>query len=73
MRFLLTSILFVGLLYSSYEEGEFVSEDDQNITQLTCYARNDYGVDDPWKLSDWNGELNGGHYNIIYIEMAASW
>ena len=73
MRFLLASILLLGLLYSNYQEGEFVNEDDQNITQITCYAGNDYAIDDPWKLSDWNGELNGGHYNIIYIEMAASW
>ena len=73
MRFLLTFTLLLGLLYSSYEEGEFVSEDDQNITQITCYSGNDYEVDDPWKLSDWNGALNGGNYNIIYVEMAASW
>ena len=73
MRFLLTFILLLGLLYSNYDEGEFVSEVDQNITMTTCYAGNDYEVDDPWKLSDWNGTLNGGHYNIVYIEMAASW
>ena len=73
MRFLITSILLLGLLYPAYQEGEFVSEDDQNITMTTCYAGNDYGVDDIWKLSDWNGALNGGHYNVVYIEMAASW
>ena len=28
---------------------------------------------DSWKLADWNGELNGGNYNIVYIELAASW
>ena len=39
----------------------------------TCYAGNDYAIDDIWKLADWNGELNGGNYNIIYIEMSASW
>ena len=73
MRFLITLILLLGLLYPSYQEGEYVSEEDQNIAMATCYAGNDYEVDDSWKLSDWNGNLNGGHYNVVYIEMAASW
>ena len=73
MNFLFIFVSLLGFLYSSYQEGEFVSESDQNITMPTCYAGNDYAVDDIWKLSDWNGALNGGHYNIVYIEMAASW
>ena len=58
---------------SRYEEGEYVSEDHQYITQSTCYAGNGYGDGDDWKLADWNGDLNGGHFNIVYVEMAASW
>ena len=74
MRYLISLILLFSFLVPiPYEEGEYVSEHDQNITMTTCYAGNDYGVDDLWKLSDWNGGLNGGHYNIVYIEMAASW
>ena len=73
MNFLFIFVSLLGFLYSSYQEGEFVSESDQNITMATCYAGNDYAVDDIWKLADWNGALNGGHYNIVYIEMAASW
>ena len=74
MRYLIINILLLASLYSiPYEEGEYVSEEHQYITQTTCYAGNDYEVGDDWKLADWNGALNGGHYNIIYIEMAASW
>tara|TARA_Y100001960_G_scaffold329981_1_gene422772 strand:- start:1081 stop:1302 length:222 start_codon:yes stop_codon:yes gene_type:complete len=73
MNLLFIFVSLLGFVYSSYQEGEFVSESDQNITMTTCYAGNDYAVDDIWKLSDWNGALNGGHYNIVYIEMAASW
>jgi len=74
MRYLTISILLLGFLYAiPYEEGEYVREEDQYITQTTCYAGNDYEVGDDWKLADWNGALNGGNYNIIYIEMAASW
>ncbi len=73
MRYFLNFILLLGFLYSNYDVGEFVSEQDQNIEMTTCYAGNDYAIDDIWKLADWNGELNGGNYNIIYIEMSASW
>ena len=74
MYYLLSIIFLLNtMLAIPYEEGEYVSEHDQNITMTTCYAGNDYGVDDLWKLADWNGDLNGGQYNIIYVEMAASW
>ena len=74
MKFLLMFILLSTFIFSGYyQEGEYVSEEHQNITMATCYAGNDYEVDDSWKLADWNGNLNGGQYNIVHIEMAASW
>ena len=75
MHYLLFSfILSINFLYGlPYQEGEYVSEAHQNITQSTCYAGNGYEEGDIWKLADWNGALNGGNYNIIYVEMAASW
>ena len=41
--------------------------------QATCYAGNEYDVPDDWKLADWNGAINGGNYNVIFIEMHATW
>ena len=74
MYYLLSIVFLLNtMLAIPYEEGEYVSEEDQNITMATCYAGNDYEVDDSWKLADWNGNLNGGQYNIVHIEMAASW
>ncbi len=73
MYYLLPIFLFSTIFAIPYEEGEYVSEEHQNITKETCYAGNGYVGGDPWKLADWNGELNGGHYNIVYVEMAASW
>ena len=32
-----------------------------------------YDVGDSWKLADWNGATNGGHYTVIFIEMSATW
>ena len=57
----------------AYNVGDLISESDQNITKTTCYAGNGYGSGDPWKLSDWNGAMNGGDYNVIFIAMHASW
>ena len=58
---------------SVYDVGDVVSDAHQNITKSTCYAGNDYDVDDNWKLADWNANSNGGHYNVIFIEMTATW
>jgi len=53
--------------------GDYISDAHQNITKSTCYAGNGYEVNDNWKLADWNGATNGGHYTVIFIDMAATW
>ena len=58
---------------SVYDVGETVSTTHQNITKSTCYAGNEYEINDDWQLADWNGAVNGGHYNVIFIEMSATW
>ena len=58
---------------SVYDVGDIVSDTHQNITKSTCYAGNDYDLGDSWKLADWNGSNNGGHYTVIFIEMSATW
>ena len=64
---------FLGSVFANYNVGQFISESDQNVTKSTCYAGNGYNVGDNWKLADWNGDLNGGHYNVIFIDMSATW
>ena len=58
---------------SVYNVGDIVSTQHQNISKSTCYEGNDYNVGDSWSLADWNGATNGGHYNVIFIEMSATW
>tara|TARA_B100001029_G_C14969855_1_gene399546 strand:- start:716 stop:937 length:222 start_codon:yes stop_codon:yes gene_type:complete len=61
----------VSILFSSvYNEGDVVSLVHQNQTFSVCSG--DYYLEDI-KLSDFNGELNGGHNTIIMIDMSASW
>ena len=76
MRF---GILFVLLSSFSmlsalpYCAGDQVSTAHQNISHEVCAGFEDYGTGDTFKLSDYNGELNGGNYHIILIDMSASW
>ena len=72
---------FIPLLFSlstfifpqSYCAGDQVSIEDQNFGFEVCYGSGDYSVGDTWTLSDFNGDLNGGDYHIIFIDMSASW
>ena len=57
----------------SYCAGEQVSTAHQNISHEVCAGFEDYEAGDTFKLSDYNGELNGGNYHIILIDMSASW
>ena len=58
---------------SPYCAGEQISLSHQNINHAVCASFDDYEVGDSFKLSDYNGEVNGGDYNIIFIDMSASW
>ena len=75
MRGIILSLLTIcSISFASvYDVGDIISTTHQNLTQSTCFAGNGYGVNESWKLADWNGATNGGHYNVIFIDMSASW
>ena len=74
IKYILTLLISTNIIIASvYDVGDFVSQSDQNITKETCYAGNDYDVGDNWKIADWNGATNGGHYTVIFIDMSATW
>ena len=58
---------------NDYDVGEIISDSHQNVTQPTCFSGNEFTTGDSWKLADWNGATNGGHYTVIFIEMSATW
>ena len=66
-------ILLVGTALT-YEVGETISMNHQNMDFDICYAPqldpNDDGV---FNFSEYNGDLNGGQYYVIFLEMMASW
>ena len=73
-KIIITITAICSLSFASvYNVGDYISDTHQNITKSTCYSGNDYEVNDDWKLADWNGATNGGHYTVIFIDMAATW
>ena len=73
-KIIITITAICSLSFASvYDVGDTISDTHQNITKSTCYAGNEYENGDSWKLADWNGATNGGHYTVIFIEMSATW
>ena len=68
-------ILFMALgLSFAYEVGDQINIIDHNKTFEICYGNNlDLDGDGEIKLADFNGDLNGGHYYVILIDMSATW
>ena len=74
IKYIFTFSIAVGFSFASvYDVGDIVSDTHQNVTKSSCFAGNDYGVGDDWKLADWNGATNGGHHTVIFMEMSATW
>ena len=76
MRIEIISVFLICLRMLSaqtYCSGDQVSIVHQNISHEVCAGFGDYETGDTFKLSDYNGELNGGDYHIIFIDMSASW
>ena len=65
-------IVNMSLIFPVYNVGQTVSTSDQNVTLEGCATNSDYYGEEV-KLADWNGDVNGGEYHVIWLEMSASW
>ena len=66
-------LLLVGTALT-YEVGETISMNHQNMDFDICYAPQlDPNNDGVFNFSEYNGDLNGGQYYVIFLEMMASW
>ncbi len=67
----------IVLLFSisfAYEVGETISMSHQNMDFDICYAPElDPNNDGVFNFSEYNGDLNGGQYYVIFLEMMATW
>ena len=58
----------------AYEVGETISMAHQNQDFSICYAPElDPNNDGVFNFSEYNGDLNGGQYYVIFLEMMATW
>jgi len=75
MRNLFIIVLFSisGLWAQTYCAGDQISITHQNEEHIVGAGYDDYEAGDIFKLADWNGDLNGGQYHVIFIDMSASW
>ena len=57
----------------SYDIGDTLSEEDLERPYTVCHSDNNYLVGDTFTFNDFNGNENGGDFNIIIISMNATW
>ena len=70
---IISLLLFSGLMAQTYCAGDQVSITHQNEEHIVGAGAIGYEAGDIFKLADWNGDLNGGQYHVIFIDMSASW
>ena len=57
----------------SYDIGDTLSIEDLQRPYNVCHSDNNYLVGDTFTFNDFNGNENGGDFNIIIISMNATW
>jgi len=67
------TISLISILFPIYYVGDTVSISDQNVILEVCDETSEYSIGQEIKLADWNGDLNGGDYHVIWLELSASW
>ena len=69
---LFTVILFTQLFAQlGYGVGDQISIDRQNMEFEFCYPGNQVG--NSFSFAQHNGNLNGGNYQVLMIEISATW
>ena len=67
-------ILLIISFSLAYEVGETLSTTHQNMDFDICYSPElDPNNDGIFNFSEYNGDLNGGQYYVIFLEMMATW
>jgi len=73
-KIFISTLSILSFLYAqTYCAGDQISIAHQNEEHVVGAGHEDYVIDDMFKLADWNGDLNGGQYHVIFIDMSASW
>ncbi len=65
-------IVFLAITFAAYNVGDSVSDNHLNQEFNLCYSAPG-NMDNVIKLGDYNGNTNGGDYNVLVIDMSATW
>ena len=63
----------ISIASGVYDVGDTINLNDQNLVLNVCDETSEYSIGQDISLSQWNGDLNGGSYHVIWLEMSASW
>lgn len=68
-------IIIILLAFTfAYNVGETITEGHQNSEFEICYGSDlDPNNDGVFQFAEYNGDLNGGDYYVIFLEMMATW
>ena len=64
------NIFNVTLFSAEYDVGDVVDFDDQEERFTVCNGEH---FNNDFKLSQLNGDLNGGHYFVSWFDISATW
>ena len=70
---LIIMLCFTTSYAQTYCAGDQVSMSHQTQAHLVGAPIEGYEEGGEFRLADWNGDLNGGQYHVIFIDMSASW
>ena len=70
-KYTLFIVLSITFLFSGYSVGDTIAIDHQKMEFGVCYPGNQVG--NSFSFAQHNGDLNGGNYQVLMIEMSASW
>ena len=83
-QYTLFTVVLFSQLFSGYAVGDTITIDDQLMKFSYCYPSDSSAVIDPltgdtikvastFSFAQHNGDLNGGNYQVLMIEVSASW
>ena len=70
-KYNLVIITFLSSLFSGYDLGDQVFLDHQNEEFGFCYPEAQVG--NFFSIAQHNGDLNGGNYKVLMLEISTSW
>ena len=71
MKIIIT-LSFLTICFSSYNVGDIISNSHLNQEFELCYSIPGTS-NNTMSLNDYNGNVNGGDYNVLVIDMSATW